>query len=239
MNISLQLIQRYKTVLSSYRFIIVQHLLQDSYAFIKNLNANGVEVYSVLYKDYSVNVSLLNKLKECNINIMSADKDINSLCSSIIDEAVKEVCADGKKIIILDLGGVFSEISNRYDPFIQCIVEDTHYGHWRYKNKKHSFSIYSVAESKLKEIEAIAVGKSIIVALYESLLSLGVSLFGKKALVIGYGMIGKNIAQSLKDFGVTVYINDVHEHKLLSSLFQGYEIVSDFNRMASQFDIII
>lgn len=239
MNTSLSIINKYKSILSSYRFIIVQHLMRDTYLFINHLISNDIEVCSLVFKGYSVNYSYISKLRSLNIRVVSGDCSANMLYNSVLNEAVERTIIDGKKIVILDLGGSFSEIDDNYDKYIQCIVEDTHFGHWRYMNKLKSYPIYSVAESKLKEIEAVAVGNSVSVAIYEALLSYGNSLTGMKTLVVGYGMIGSNIAYSLKGFGTSIYVNDVHQHKMLKSVFKGNEVVHDFRNAVNQFDLII
>ncbi len=235
MDISLHLIKKYKSILSNFRFIIVQHLMEDTYTFVKNLIANDIEIHSLFYKRYSIEEGLISKLKAYDIEVLPDDEEIDT----IIKSAVKKTIVDRKKIVILDLGGVFSELDNSYDSYIQCIVEDTHFGHWKYKNKVKGYPIYSVAESKLKEMEAIVVGKSTTVALYEALLSIGISIIGKKVLVIGYGMIGKNVAQTLKNMGLIVYVNDIHQYKMLNAIFEGCDTVHDYCKHNNQFDIII
>lgn len=54
----------------------------------------------------------------------------------------------------------------------------------------------------------------------------GLGLFGRRVLVIGYGPVGKVIAEVARNFGATVYITDLNPVRLLEARYHGCETVS-------------
>ena len=237
MRVSRDIIFSNRDILKEYRFIIVQHLLKDTYDFINILADCEIEVHSVIYIPYSVDKCVLNDITQKMNNVFELSQDICKIC---LDDAVERTKNDNKKIIILDLGGEYSDICNNYREYIECIVEDTHFGHWKYSNKKNEIPVYTVADSKLKEIEAIFVGKSIVDCSYNLLKQQGRSLLGKKVLLIGYGMIGQNVADYLKSIGCNVFVNDIDNYRLLKANVNGYNTILNFEKDdISDIDVII
>ena len=139
----------------------------------------------------------------------------------IIDEVIKEALAkskhDRRKVLLIDVGGYFAEPVLRLQEakedlnLLAGIVEDTTFGHNRYLAtvSKLNVPVFSVARSPLKEIEARFVGRDAVIAADAVLRNIGVMLSGRHALVLGYGMIGSNVARSLRanDLDVEAYID--------------------------------
>ena len=86
------------------------------------------------------------------------------------------------------------------------------------------FPIVYVARSELKEIEARFVGRDAVQAMDMILRNLGISITGRNALVIGYGMIGKNVARTLRSYDLNVYVYDKEDAKLLRAFNDGFHI---------------
>lgn len=109
---------------------------------------------------------------------------------------------------------------------IKGVVEDTTFGHNRYKEhcKDIDVPVYSVARSVLKEIEARFVGGDAVKAMDILLREQGVSLPGRNALVIGYGMIGKNVARALQANDLRVHVYDKEDTPLLAAFIDGYHV---------------
>jgi len=53
---------------------------------------------------------------------------------------------------------------------------------------------------------------------------MGVTISGRKALVLGYGMIGRNAARALRDFNLEVAVFDKESHRNLAAFLEGYTI---------------
>lgn len=65
-----------------------------------------------------------------------------------------------------------------------------------------------------------------------------VMLAGKKALVCGYGDVGKGCAQALKGCGARVYITEVDPICALQAYMEGYEVVR-IEKIVKEIDVFI
>src|SRR6185369_907780 len=54
----------------------------------------------------------------------------------------------------------------------------------------------------------------------------GLSLFGRRVLVVGYGPVGRGIAERARSLGAVVYVTDVDPVRLVEARFHGCEAVS-------------
>ncbi len=54
----------------------------------------------------------------------------------------------------------------------------------------------------------------------------GMGLFGRRVLVIGYGPVGKGIAERARNLGAIVYVADINPLRLLEARYHGCETVS-------------
>jgi adenosylhomocysteinase len=65
-----------------------------------------------------------------------------------------------------------------------------------------------------------------------------IMLAGKKAVVCGYGDVGKGSAQSLRNFGAQVFITEIDPICALQAAMEGYPVVR-FEDMVAQADIFV
>lgn len=214
--------------LKEFRFIVVQHLMSDTYNFLLELISNGIEINHLFVKEYSCDEAYFSKLQN-KIPVKIITGDMSRCYGEVLEEAISKSKADNKKIAILDLGGEFSPVvANIKTEEVQIVVvEDTAFGHRKYEKlviKNKCVQIYSVAESKFKEIEAGFVGKSIASSAESVLKGLGQTLSGEKVLVIGYGMIGKNVAKALDKMRCKVSVYDKDAVKMCGAYFDGYNV---------------
>jgi adenosylhomocysteinase len=152
-----------------------------------------------------------------------------------------------ERFIIIDIGGYFSGF---YEDFIEKklsfdrdrkflgIVEDTENGHQKYeqvlarlkkKESKITIPVYSVARSKLKDTEDYNVGKSIVESTVIIQRTQAHTILNRMnvAGVIGFGKIGKSIAEHLRQKNlkeVIVYDCNIIRQFEASSL--GFKTVS-------------
>ena len=110
--------------------------------------------------------------------------------------------------------------------YVAGVVEDTTFGHNRYVELAEQIRvpIFSVARSELKEVEARFVAKDAVMAVDTVLRQLGVSMFGRRALVVGYGMIGKNVARQLREHRLLVSVYDKLHYRNLQAFCAGFEV---------------
>jgi len=66
----------------------------------------------------------------------------------------------------------------------------------------------------------------------------GLGLFGRRVLVIGYGPVGKGIAERARNLGAIVYVTDLNPVRLLEARYHGCETVS-LNEGLARYHIIV
>ena len=228
MSLIQQVLSKNIAQLKKFRFIIVQHLMSDTYNFLLELINAGIEISYLFVKEYSYDDGYLNKLQGM-IPIKVITGEMTPCYKNILEDAIEKSKSDSKKIAILDLGGEFSSLlSNIKTEKTQIVVvEDTAFGHRKYERliiKNRCISLFSVAKSKFKEIEAKFVGESIVNSAEQVFRSFGQTIVGRKVLVIGYGMIGKNVAKVLKETCCIVSVYDNDDIKMCSAYFEGYNV---------------
>jgi adenosylhomocysteinase len=156
--------------------------------------------------------------------------ETKNVLDDILAEAIKKSKEDKKKIVIIEDGGYFADaltkISEEDAACFAGVVEDTTFGHNRYMKvvEKIKIPVFSVARSPLKEIEAIFVGRAAVLAVDSIFRDIGVSIPSRRALVIGYGMIGKNVAFALRANNLNVSIYDKNDHRNLKAFNMGFHI---------------
>lgn len=215
------------------RLIILEHILPTTEEFVALLNHAGAEIFALLAKPYSIDKAAYDRMIDAKFRIINKtydDLEKTTFLDDLLQEAIKKSKEDKKTIVIIDVGGYFAKplqkLSTEELSLFSGVIEDTTFGHNRYIDsvEKISIPIFSVARSALKEIEARFVGRDAVSAMDIILRKEGVSLPGRQALVLGYGMIGKNVARTLKAKDLKVSTYDVCDHKNLAAYIDGYSI---------------
>jgi len=224
---------RNKKTLSHARLIILEHLLPTTEELIYLLHEAGADIFQIIAKPYSIDEHVASRLNERGYPVLRESYE-NLERTALLDDLLRKAVAasqnDDKKILIIDVGGYFAVPLNRLrkddTKYFAGAVEDTTLGHNRYLVDINSIPVpvVSVARSRLKEIEAQFVGIDAVHAVDTVLRKLGVSMTGRHAVVIGYGMIGKNVARSLKANDLNVSVYDVRDHRNLSAFMKGFGV---------------
>jgi adenosylhomocysteinase len=106
------------------------------------------------------------------------------------------------KLAIMEIGGYFAPALNtihqRFADRVIGFVEDTQNGHKRYEAARPlPYPVISVARSTLKEGEDTLVGPACYFSSDKLMRQLGVLLSPRRALVVGYGKVGRGTAHAL------------------------------------------
>lgn len=228
--------ERNRNLLSETRFIILEHILPTTESMINILHESGAEIFSIVAKPYSIDKNVYDNLIKAGYKIINdsySNYESTDILVDLLESAVKLSEKDNKSIIIVDVGGYFaSPIIKLQKKMPNCInhivgiVEDTTFGHNRYIKdiKNIKVPVFSVARSNLKEIEARFVGQDAVMAVDTILRDIGILMSGRHALVIGYGMIGKNVALALKNNHLVVSVYDKYDFRNLAAYIDGYNI---------------
>ncbi len=150
-------------LLATSRIILLQHVLQTTKDFVEGLLESGAEIHSFLAKPYSINREVFDRLRKRKLNLVKIDYDeldTTDYLEELLVDAIEKSRRDKKKVLILEVGGYFartlSRIKGSHIDYITGVVEDTTYGHNRYRElvEEIPVPVFSVARSELKEMEA-------------------------------------------------------------------------------------
>ena len=128
--------------------------------------------------------------------------------------------------VLVDIGGYFSKISRELsqhfsDKFLG-VVEDTENGLRKYLSNEIDFPFLQVARSPLKDNEDYLVGQAISFSVESILRQEGILLNGKRVGIIGYGKIGRGVANAMKMKQAIVSVNDIDPVKITHAYSQGF-----------------
>jgi adenosylhomocysteinase len=147
--------------------------------------------------------------------------------------------------LLLDDGGDLTlMVHNDYPNLLKDIVgvsEETTTGVHR---------LYEMAQAGALKMPAINVNNSVTKSKFDNLYGCRESLVdaikratdvmiaGKKALVCGYGDVGKGCAQALKSLGAIVYVTEIDPICALQACMEGYQVVT-VDQVVGEMDIVV
>lgn len=214
---------------NSVNLIIIQHLLCDTENFINLLNNKGFEIYKLIGIEYSSKTEVAQRLRKSKIDVIIPKfNEIENIINDIItNELTNNNVGAYRKFIIHEVGGYCVPILKRNADLFgsNCagILEDTKQGLWKYKDiVSLPVPIMQIAECNLKEIEAKYVGEAVARAVEYDLLEMGMSLWGYRVGVLGFGSIGEPVASSLRCRGAIVSCFDPDPLKTIKATIQGF-----------------
>lgn len=221
---------------SGYALLVVQHVVPNSIPFFKALRSR-FEIVGIVPKRRSTNPATLSQLEDSDPPFPILNCTRTQLCDSDYLRSRVQSKLNGKRLIILDIGGYFADsievLKEVFGDQIAGIVEDTENGHQKYdqyleplkqQGGRLPFPIFSVARSPLKEPEDYLVGQSVLYSAENILRGHNTLLTNKIVLVIGYGKIGKSIASSLAVRNVTVWVYDQDPIRCAQALAHGFHV---------------
>lgn len=224
--------------INNVRLVIIQHALRDTYIFLKILIDAGATIGAFIAKPNSINQIALDNIKKLGVPV---HQEINSdfkpyhffentlMLDNILVDQLQIAKRKDQKITMIDVGGYFaipvSRLSKSSLKNISGIVEVTTFGHNRYEKSVETLPVpvISIAKSPLKEAEAIYVGESIVRATEDLIHSLGKSLSGKVCVVVGFGMIGSEIAFALQKKNIRTIVVDLDPVKSIKAKLKHFE----------------
>ena len=241
------------TLADKIQIVVLHHAIRDTRFFIESALDSGMEVGAFIAKPNSLNEEELTKIEALSVPIVREPANSSppykyyeeSECLyNLIISQVKAAKQQGRKLILIDVGGYFCKpllaLNDSILKNILGVVEVTTFGYNRYKAEvsKLKIPVISIARSPLKEAEAQFVGESTIRATEDILQDLGYSIAGKTCGIIGYGMIGSKIAASAKSKKLKTLVYDNLHLKNLRADLDGYESVNELSEVLEQSDII-
>jgi adenosylhomocysteinase len=247
LRVSEEIASEKRNTLATGRFVLLQHLLEDTYEFTQHLQKNLATIDLILGKQYSADPQVINKLKKDKVKVTKItyqDIEKNTFLLDCLVAALKKAQENKQRLVVHEVGGYFARVLTQVPkellPHFAGVVEDTTYGYNKYLEVEKTLPVpvFHVSRSELKEVEARYVGTSIVSAFDALLREVGVSITGREALVVGYGMIGKNVARTLRKNNIHTTVYDIDSIRTLHAFIKGHTITTDKNNLGI-YDVIV
>lgn len=218
--------------------IIVTHLLSDRPALLTVLGQyfNIEHIFGIPYST--------------NQRVAAWTARYFPISEPTLSELVEGTCVEqklassaAKKIILLDIGGYVAPLINKIHKKLGerlCgVVEGTKSGLIRYStNKPHKFPVICMSLSPIKTAETALVGHSCLFSIDRILRDLGFANELKTAVVLGYGCIGKSVAEACRSRGLLVYVFDSEPERCVQALADGF-LIADRLIALSRADVVL
>lgn len=209
------------------RQFVVQHLFQDTVRLLKLLH-QYVPIDTVIGISYSGSAEAVTELRAMGIRVLTPDYPELAGCVAYeLNECITRCQLDNCRLIIHEVGGI--AIKALHEPefnggdTVVGALEITKQGVWVAEQiAELKIPQINVAQTRLKEIEGKQVGEAVVAALDGILRDLGYSTVGRDALVTGYGWVGKGVAQSLRNRGLSVSVKDVDTVSVVEATVDGH-----------------
>jgi adenosylhomocysteinase len=188
--------------------LIVTHILPDVLEYLSAL-ANIADVRAIIPKPKSVVPSILQKVGS-KFPVTSVTRD------QLRDvDAIMSLLEDAPAVVLFDIGGWFAPIVNdlaaRFSDRLLGVIEDTENGHQKYEAlTKLAVPVVSVARSPLKDNEDFLVGQSVLFSADAILRDCGRLIQYLKCSILGFGKVGRSIAEHLLLRGVKPNVFDIN-----------------------------
>jgi adenosylhomocysteinase len=223
------------------RSLVVTHLLGDRPYFLEALD-RVAPIARVLAKPKSIDSSAYRRAAD-RFQVAVADRK-KLATEAGIEELLSTAALDDRPTLAIDIGGYFAPGLRHLaeGSSLRGVVEDTENGQQKYEAQMDSefpCPVVSVARSPLKNAEDYLVGHSVVFSTEALMRSRGDVLQGRSACVIGYGKIGRSIAQLLRGHGVQIAVYDIDPVPLTEAHAHGFAVHSDLTAALSGAGIIV
>ncbi len=203
--------------------LVITHLLPERPAFLRAMAATST-VAAVLPKPRSVDEPTLEQVRRA-FTVHDLSRELFADSTRALEYL--EDTAGGRNVVLVDIGGYFAPcldtLVEKFSGRVLGVVEDTENGHQRYAALDHlSCPVVSVARSPLKDCEDHLVGRSIVFSTEALVRARGDILTSRNACVIGFGKVGRAIAQTLRAQDLRVTVHDTDPVKRVQAHSQGF-----------------
>ena len=224
--------------------VAILHFLKDLPPFVDQLERIGMTRANAFFVPivYSCREYVQRTLEQEGWRVYAAPAHgppFNLAVRSALTQAIEQAERTCGKVLILEDGGyavpmLLREFTSSLDLVIGA-VEQTANGCWRdrdalrhYKRVQRGsvpFPISTVGWSPLKKaVESLAVADAILQGVERLLMRDHKGLRGKRVAVMGFGSVGKRVAEAVADRGARVSVYDRDQQKLVEARNQGFDV---------------
>lgn len=218
--------------------VAVSHLIPSSEDYIKSLQEN-FNLIGIIPKPKSINMTTRRRLDSEGVAIL--DQFSRDSISENPDIFI-EFLSPFDNICLIDIGGYFSESMSQFKEKLGDkllgVIEDTENGHQKYEEHlPANYKVMSVARSPLKNFEDQLVGQGVAHATETVLRQVNTLITYKNCGIIGYGKIGRGIADYLQQRGIKPRVSEINAMRSIQASCDG-TIVCSTDELIRKSDVI-
>ena len=206
------------------RIVLIAHLLDTAVPYIRALD-RCTDLAEVIPVPYSVQPAALKLLSDIPINLPASIEEVGDRAVTALKRCAKP---GDLPAILQEVGGYCAEAVTELSqtPGIRGVVEDTKQGQWRYeRNMPLPLPVFTIADSPLKALEDVQVGRSVAYSVERLLRQRFYRLLSEhRVLVLGYGGIGTALAEHLRRTGAHVAVYDPSEVRMSAAVVHGFKV---------------
>ena len=209
------------------RQFVVQHLFPDTVRLLRLLH-QYIPIDTVIGISYSGDAKAVDELRAIGIRVLTPRYcDLADVVKTELKGCIQRCEKEKLRLLIHEVGGIAIRALHQPEycggDTVVGALEITKQGVWvaEQLQELHIPQI-NVAQTRLKEIEGKQVGEAVVAALDNILRDLGYSTVGRDALVCGYGWVGKGVAASLRQRGLSVSVKDVDLVSVVEATVDGH-----------------
>ncbi len=218
-----------KPIFSSLSLLLIQHLLKDTISLIRSFLTLGANVTTIGIP-YWYDENIIKVMKKENFELYTPTFPPDDYIETVLKQIIEKCKTDNQKFLIVEDGGYAVPLlhTKLQDGLEYCIgaVEQTARGMWRDEDIKGGVTIpvLTIARAKVKStIEPSFIGEAVIDNVKMLLKRDGDFLRGKKVVVVGYGTIGRKIAEEAMLNKAIVKVTDTDPFNQAEAALSGFE----------------
>ena len=212
---------------SGKRQFVVQHLFPDTVRLLELLH-RYVPIDTVIGISYSGNSQSIEDLRKIGIRVLTPEYEQLAQCvSTELLACIARCKQSGEQLVIHEVGGIAIKALHLPEYIggdtVIGALEITKQGVWVAEQLPQlRIPQFNVAQTRIKQIEGKQVGEAVVAAFDSILRDLGYATVGRDALVTGYGWVGKGVAHSLRNRGLSVSVKDIDAVSLVEAAVDGH-----------------
>lgn len=219
--------------------LVVQHIREDTEAFLEVLRNSGWNVAGVVAIPYSSTPTALEGVRG-RYRLLEPSLDEMLECISTELRRISEL--HRAPVMVQEVGGYLAD-AIRMDPslanIVSGVVEETKQGLWRHQQLTAGVvRVIQIADSPLKKVEARYVGAAVALSTMQRVRASGTPIIGQHVGVIGYGDIGSACARTLQGMRNTVHVWDSDPGRRIAAISDGF-LVSSGTEMARNCKVLV
>jgi len=209
------------------RQFVVQHLFPDTLRLLQHLH-RYIPIDTVIGISYSGDTKTVDALKAMGVRVLTPSyTELEHVIAQELQHCIDSCRAQNERLVIHEVGGMAIKALHSPDYSGEGVVigalEITKQGVWVAENiESLQIPQLNIAQTRLKQIEGKLVGEAVVAALDIILRELGYATVGRDALVCGYGWVGRGVANSLRQRGMSVAVRDVDVVSIVEAAVDGH-----------------